>query len=268
VPAPAAAVGYTYQAANLSSFSDLNSIDFNTHQSGKAIYTGSFCCGAAPHSMFSVSGGNLVLNDTQGGGQTNVGSMGPDGTGVTPSLNPPAGWVGSAFGPGFYMEATVEFPSSNMQYTQNWPALWGDTFYNYANSGWNINIQGVEIDRAEWFKNGDATYGTGSLDWITPTTLNNYGCNCTPMPAGGVNTFHTYGLLVVPSQDNGGTGYMKFYLDGAELHNTNITWTPGGPNSRLDTTPFGYLITPGANGNFTIKSLRVFVKDSTKVIRR
>jgi hypothetical protein len=263
-PAPAAAVGYTYEAANLGPFDDLSSVDCDTHRSGKAFYTGDFAVAAAPCSMFSVSGGNLVLNDRQDARQTTVGSMAPDGTGDRPALDPPAGWVGSVFGPGFYMEATVKFPASNMRYPGNWPALWGNTFWNYAH---NLSVQGVEIDWAEWFKESDNAYGTGSHDWFAPSTRNDYGCTCNQLPSSGVDTFHTYAILVVPSQDNGGSGYIRFFLDGRPQNNAHITWIAGGPNSRLDTTPFGYLVTPGAYGSFTIKSLRVFVKDSTRVIR-
>src|SRR5690349_24870338 len=62
IPAPAAAVGYTYQVVSLGPFNDLSSVDCNKGHSSKAFYTANFTVPPAP-CFFSVADGNLVLNE-------------------------------------------------------------------------------------------------------------------------------------------------------------------------------------------------------------
>jgi hypothetical protein len=253
VPAPAAAVGYTYEAMYIENWSP-SMIDMQTQGSGFLWYNDYDDNGSGepgtPNSGLTFANGNLFI------AENGIGSAAPDKSGQTPSLNPSAGWVGTVYGPGFYAEATMSTPAP----TNIAGALWGNTFYNFFNE---TNIQGVELDWAEFDPPISCCYNVALHDWVPPSTQVGQGNDeSTPLPAGFDFTKpHKYAVLVVPSQDNGGQGYAQAYIDDQPYY--KLTWTAGGQWSRLDTTPYGFII---AGDGFTIGKVRIFVKDASKVI--
>ena len=208
----------------------------------------------------------LHLGGGGASGSNGIGTAANDITGQIPALYPPSGWVGNLFGPGYYIEATISFDPSGAD-ASNWPGLWGNTFFSYFN---NANVGGVELDWAGMRAGGLSVpaYDMALRDWTPgndPIVASNN--DATPLPAGwDWSAMHTYAVLCVPSQENGGQGYCQTYADGKPYYRLN--WTALGQWSRLDATPIGFIMNPPDNSSLNVGAVRIFVKDASHVIRR
>jgi hypothetical protein len=145
---------------------------------------------------------------------------------------------------------------------QTWPTLWEEGMYNVGVAGGPADVP--EIDEAEYstVAGGDATThiwpngnGTGRTQ--------NFG---TP----GVPTNLIVSAIVVPPEANGGTGYVKGFLNDTTALTPTNTWTLPEPSGQhfdvLPRQPYCAMVSasggPGGSTAVTINSVQVFVPSS------
>ena len=204
---------------------------------GYKLYTANnIGCGIKPSSQFSINADGSLHNAGYNGG------CGWDlaSTAYAPGkTNGPAawqaGWVGTAFGQGFYEEAKIKYvqvcdTSTPPSFAH--PAFWGDPVEaaadpNLLNPG-SMSTRFVELDNMEWACSTPNTiYFNNSHDWWSNMTGHIQVSNNITPPAGTdlTNYYHVYGQLWVYGGTNGScaTGYRQAYFDGAPVGN-KITW--------------------------------------------
>jgi len=166
-----------------------------------------------------------------------------------------AGYVGNAFGDGFYVEASVAMAAACVKSSTGvLSAFWGQPIEAEIHPGstdhWPGQAAGYahyqELDFMEFWGLSVSYY---ILDWwgIYQVTCahgfcdcgNNGGCTGVPdngsvtVPSGtDFSAFNVYGALVVPSQANdGGTGYTQGYFNDSPTssHNSWAAYDPAAP---------------------------------------
>lgn len=164
---------------------------------------------------------------------------------------------GTTISGGFYIEADVAF---NAGYNaagdgtlNSWPGFWLDFPADAVNETNGSTIGYTELDIFEWYSAGMITT---VHQWFAS---NNHACdnlnNSVTFSPG--NGFHRYGLLLIPSSQNSGTGVLKWYIDNTLV--TTVTYSGNGlPSSSnqcvagafqtADSQPFAILLQPGTTG--------------------
>ena len=275
MPAPAAAVGYTYCAMDIEEWS-LSYLDNRSGDNGFLWYEDGIWVTSTANNVFDIANGQLIGNL----GLTTASRFGSYGNphpgGGLATYNPNNNWVGTLYGPGFYIEIQAKFDASRYDYNA-WGALWGNTF-GQINDGQPDGS--VEVDWAELYPAmiPIPSFNSGLIEWraaCSPGWCTSQGSgsdysraanlNDPPFSNGNwdFNTMHTYAVLMVPSQDHdGASGYMQTYVDGIPFW--RAPWMRGGDYGRLDSEPF--IIEIGGN-YMGLGKIRVYVKDQSRMIR-
>ncbi|MGD0189775.1 MAG: hypothetical protein ABSD74_03425 [Rhizomicrobium sp.] len=198
-------------------------------------------------------------------------------------------WVGTAFGGGFYAEATFRFNASQVNVADGWPAFWADAVENCADieSGlqWPDQPDGYnqfsETDFFEYYYTPGKPLNDYSMtmhDWygIWDQTCPGGWCDVntddsdtrTAPPNTDWMRYHTIGFLWVPATASS-SGYVQSYFDGKAM-GPSIGWTqfntqapPPGPGASwtfgiTDRDHLVIFLDTGVNQNFTIKSVKVW----------
>jgi Glycosyl hydrolases family 16 len=235
-PAAATAVGYT-NLVFCDTFATNQKIDVNNTQfPGYNWYVTDYLPGQGgtlnPNQIFNDGTGNyLVLS-----GSSPFGIYSATGNGSN------TGYVGNAWGGGFYAEIQMKWNSTTGYCTTRWPVFWFRSTDVFSN---NVYPQ-EEIDVFEF----DACGGPQVNIYDFSATSIGYG-NSNNGPSIGSPDFtqyHTYGVLWVTAANNGGTGYVSFYFDGT-LTNTVQYSQNSPPNPSTCRNPFGGSVTC-PNGTF------------------
>jgi hypothetical protein len=235
-PPPAAAAGFHTLVYNQGGAAGWN-IDTNaTGQPGYALYPNGF--GTPGPVGATVSNG--ILSITNG---TYPSAALTTATGASNAQ----GYVGNAFGGGFYTEAAISLdPSCVNVGSGSWPAFWGEPVEKSAKPGvtdqWPSQAAGyeqfVELDFMEFWGNSSSYY---QLSWwgIWDQTcassgfcvIGNNGSSSsipdngsiTPPPGIDWKAYNVFGAVVVPSGVNGAMGYTYGYLNDA-LTSSQNSW--------------------------------------------
>jgi hypothetical protein len=275
-------VGYTVNT--FSSFSP-QSIDLaNSGKSGFQWYPWNFFGSHAQTANIVVNGdGSVTLN-----GDT----TGPNGELATaaPAHNS-AKYVGTAFGGGAYIEASIMFDPATVAAanSKGWPSFWSMALEHLATQSeqWKGKSRGyqhfIEADFFEYdmlpSKLGLNYYGASLHDWY-----GSFKTSCAPqafcdasLPYSDALTmvpattdfkqYHRYGFLWVPATAAHG-GYARYYFDG-NLVGPAIAWTlysdqPAIPNGQpwqygvIDKQHLVLILGTGVNEPMTIGSVNVW----------
>lgn len=175
-------------------------------------------------------------------------------------------WLGAAWVAPFYTEVTItsDIPPGRQVGNTWWPAAWMMTTEWMAApqpTGSNT-IRNTEIDIIEDTDTSVDHSGTTTrlfFSWLTDNTGGNtypgqqdYGTYFTS------DTNKRYGNLVIPSQLNSGTGYMKGYRENI-LQTPTPTWAADDTLwSPTNTQHYCMLLSGAYHQAFTIKSVRVW----------
>jgi hypothetical protein len=221
-PSFATAFGFTNQAF----FDDFDSIGtIDTTASDDPGFKWYFSWHRAAPDLAAVSVASSILTFSGAaneGGLFSAGNTAGYGTGVYNQ-----GTVGQAFSgrDGFYMEAKLKFDpttaTSASQFT-----FWSQDLLNWIlmnPSGAPRAHSWAELDAEEnpyyqtyhnWAASGDGsdTYATMSDTGAT------YSLD--------FSVYHTWGVMVVPTTKNGGTGLLRFYVDRVQK-GSDVTWALG-----------------------------------------
>lgn len=280
VPAVASAVGFN-TLAFWDGFDDVKTIDVNnTLQPGYNWYLtntiipqdnpdGSQAAGTtqAPSSI-SVSNSIMSFTPSQpsGGWLTNLGYTGNSG----------ARYVGNSIAAsGGYFECKMKFdplfanPLPAFSFPNNfWPAFWMQD----AIQGLHINDQdttpthGPELDFFEYFGfnplNGNAFVGMITHEWLDNINAAS-GTGHANFTQVDWNGWHTYGCRWRTQAQNGGTGLIERYLDGAYLTGGDLTYSSSTTSPQCQTgcstgvfscfdTSLGFAIQIGSGHNWTM----------------
>jgi hypothetical protein len=105
-----------------------------------------------------------------------------------------------------------------------------------------------------WQGNGSGQTDHQARYGQTPTSLNNT----------------TFGVLVVPGAQNGGTGFLRGFInDVIDPNNVDVTWTPGdGQFSNIESNNHCMIFTTGHNQPMVIRSVKVFAPNLLTPPRR
>ena len=224
-PAQAAAAGFHTLVFNQGGDAGWNIDTNHTGDAGYAWYESGGFYGASD-AVTSVSNGVLTL----------ISNSMPSATRRV--VDNDAGYVGYAFGDGFYVEAELAMDAGCVAGGSGvFSAFWGlpieKELVLSVTDDWPGQVKDyehyVELDFMEYWGNYTSFY---TLDWwgVYQTTCpgssycdcgNNGGCSGVPdngpddVPTGtNFSDFNVYGALVVPSQANdGGTGYTQGYFN-------------------------------------------------------
>ncbi len=133
------------------------------------------------------------------------------------------GVYGAAFAPPFYWEASVAFNPNDQ--AGNHPAFWtmAQEMLLGVASNW------VEFDV---FESLGSNQGFSTVhDWINQSQTS----NTNNLPGWGnpptLTSLNTFGLRVIPTTSNAGTGLIDFYLNNVLLSSNSVTFTTTGPAS-------------------------------------
>ncbi len=227
-PAQATAVGFT-NLTFCDTLSTQQSIDINnTKVAGFKWYIQNY----SEHSVFAPL--SFLLND--GTGFWLAGQVGGKSTVLNTAVQvgTSQAYIGQVFSGGFYAEATRKLSPTS---TTGEPSFWFQdikTLLNYSSPPDRY----TEIDVFDWpAGNGP---DTSIFDWAPgEEATTGYG-NTNNHPSMGSPTYsnyNTYGVLVVPSTQNAGTGYVKWYFNNTLV--TTVTYSPTGvPNPSTCTNPY------------------------------
>jgi hypothetical protein len=209
---------------------------------------------------------------------------------ATPAKNS-EGFVGTAFGGGAYIEATLKFnPADVSANSKSWPAFWSIPFETSMRPGANQwpgqapgYVHHVEVDFFEYLiaraGGPQNAYGSSMHDWYGI-----YNKTCGPglcqvgfeynegkrlAPSGTDFTqYHTYGTLWVsatPSKQ----GYIRFYFDGQPVGQDH-KWTQytNQPPTNIKQQPWAFgvldqqhlvlILGTGSNQPMTVRSVNVW----------
>ena len=162
-------------------------------------------------------------------------------------------WIGTALTGGFYFEVGFYSisPPGQQAGQLHWASAWMlPTKEDMANPAY---IRHSEIDLFEANSN---TRFVHSLDPVTGDTPRRYGGFISQ------TTPHSYGVLIVPAAANGGTGFLRGFVDGAvDPFNTDATWTPSDKLfSFIETDHHCFLMTSGYRQSMILQYVRVFAQ--------
>jgi hypothetical protein len=246
VPAPAAAHGYTHVIFNETWSNPNTAIDYNnTHATGYDFYvqTNNFPINYANDSRWTwmastsnaTAAGNTISN--------HVLTMGSDGS---VQLIWSCGWNGSQmvghwWGGGFYIEVQFAFDPALAPGGGARPSFW---FFPKETLGTStlLSTDSLEIDFESLYGVGDDPFceGNGNCsfsmyvhDWNFSKGGNNSynGFNWSQLQSAFANfsykNLNTYGLLVVPSNQNNGTGLISRFVNGVLMFSQTYTRASG-----------------------------------------
>jgi hypothetical protein len=287
-PSYASAAGYTVNT--FSSFTS-QSIDLtNSGRSGFQWYPWNFFGLRAQTEKIVVnSDGSVTLN---GDTTTTNGELA-----TAMSANNSAKFVGTAFGGGGYIEASIMFDPATVAAanSKGWPSFWAMSLEHVSTQSeqWKGKSQGylhfIEVDIFEYdmlpSKLGQNYYGATMHDWY-----GNYKQTCAPAalcrasrPISEVRTmvpaatdfrqYHRYGFLWVPATATH-PGYAQYYFDGnavgPALNWTKYTDQPAIPDGQpwqygvIDKQHLVLILGTGLNEPMTIRSVNVWQSSSSQ----
>jgi hypothetical protein len=243
LPEPAAAAGYTTNTF----LSHMRSGDFDLsqkNQSGFKWYFFNFFHGtpAAPSTIrFGQNYASIGGNDAASAVATAAAISGD-------------GWVGTAFGGGFYVEALISFSTVEVPGKQtSWPSFWALSLEHcyspgvadqwigqnpgYAHFG-EVDMMEYDLGSSSPANSYGATYGATVHDFygVWNSTCASGYCNVnnaaggkTPYANFKVATnadfaaYHRFGALWIPATSSS-NGSLTFYFDGLPT-NSKVSWT-------------------------------------------
>lgn len=241
IPSYATAFGLTHYVF-FDDFRSLGTFDLaQSNPPGRNWYTANapsyanspFCqgspCSASNPSWYSITNGSGVTvssNQSNGQGAQNM-SFGYLGTNSTVT------GVAVSGANGFYVEGSAQFVIDPLA-VQSCPDFW---MQDIAGTVMQIQSSGStrfgEIDIFEPIS-GNPKIQQGGHDWSNWDTStqqkNTAGCPtgpCADYSTLDMTKFHRWGALMIPRSLNGGTGFVKFYLDGVQQGH-GITWSANG----------------------------------------
>jgi hypothetical protein len=270
VPAPAAAWGYSCEVF-WDHFTSISTVDVNdTRAQGFKWYVHNHFPGLAsgahqwqvglptrPGDVFlDPRGEGLTLRPTveevpSGGGGRHLESCATNGIANQ--------YVGTAILGAAYFRYEI---TSTTEGTSGawWPAGWTATTEFLMSSGpYPSSNHWPELDIFEAQLPNQGRY---IHDWL----INSASQTDSPTPYGasvGVTRI-TYGTLVVPPELNGGTGFVRGYVNDTTAQSPTVTFSPGGPYSSVATQHHCIVFTSGLNQPLIIKSVQVFAPGRRK----
>lgn len=239
-PSYAAAVGY-----NTKTFSaNFTSATVDTADTGKSGFLW------YPYTLFGRHANVSAIGLNTDGSVTLAGdTTGPNGeiTSAAPASNS-AGFVGTAFGGGAYIEAVFKFNPNDVAAanSKGWPSFWslaaeGSVLNNGANQ-WKGQVKGyehqIEYDFFEYdylpYNVPRNVYSSAMHDWYgvynvtcsglcEQATVSAQSKHSTPTTT-DFTQYHRYGFLWVPATATT-EGYTRAYFDGEPI-GTQVQWTP------------------------------------------
>jgi hypothetical protein len=240
---------------------------------------------------------NIVVN-SDGSVTLKGDSTGPNGELATATpANNSAKFVGTAFGGGAYIEATIMFDPATVAAadSKGWPAFWSMALEHVATQSeqWKgksaAYLHFIEVDIFEYdmlpSKLGQNYYGASIHDWY-----GNYKVSCAPQalcdasrPYSDAKTmvpattdfrqYHRYGFLWVPATASH-PGYAQYYFDGNAV-GPAINWTqyanqPAIPDGQpwqygvIDKQHLVLILGTGVNEPMTISSVNVWQSSNSQ----
>jgi hypothetical protein len=219
-PAPAAAAGYNTETFAVDGFSTSNVDMGKTYASGYKLYPFNFY-GAKP----TIANVKINSDTSISVGQ---GAVSYAGTLLSVGYKAgAAGYVGTAFGGGAYIQGVIKFNAKSLPSAAEWPAFWTAALEGIIQtSQWPGQATGythsIEADIMEYFE-GDFSqplnnYASNLHDWYGPqASLQNYDVYFTKTePQIDFDSYHTYAMLWVPATATA-KGTLTFYFDGAQI---------------------------------------------------
>jgi hypothetical protein len=248
-------------------FPSLSSIDVNaTGNSGYNWYTiRPYGYGIVPADNFAIDNGLLTISPQKTSDATNSWSM------ATAYVTSGTSYVGSVFGGGFYVEASIAItnPTGISSSANGWPAFWSYAMEHL------LDTDGPAVSPAQWpgepsgylhlieddffeynpnWSGNDDTYFATMHDWSGPyyDSVNFSNTNSTIYtssdPATDWTEFHTIGQLWVPGNaSNNYVGYVQNYFDGVATSD-KVQWVDQGSGTPSDLGNGGE---PGGGNGFT-----------------
>jgi peptidoglycan hydrolase-like protein with peptidoglycan-binding domain len=259
---PAAA--WSYSALPFSdNFTSTSTIDINdTRAPGYNWYV---------HNSWPTGGDWLAASSTQPGDislSSDGLALATDRSGFSEGLNTAvtnggSGYIGQAFGGGFYFQTEFKYdPTLALSGMGAWPTIWLESVEGEDGSSSDFVEKDVfeayptgtgtltpYSNLHEWGRSPDGHYETPDILSITPDS-----------------NFHTIGILWVPTSLDQGTGLYQVYWDGVEQTNVEVTYStsspalpgaspdnPDGLYSVADNQLFSIIIGAGPNWPITVK---------------
>lgn len=229
-PAQATAAGLTKQI-RCNTFSTNQKVDTNQTQSpGFDWYTASAQINNAASIPANFSNDGTGITEKSASSFNAVNSFSTIGRQTTPPY-----WVGTQIRGSFYAQIDFKFsPILPTSSPGNWPAWWtADSQHALNGALIPANFPYAEFDILECFASGSAgsscTPNQQIHIWKDVSGTNTNTCS-SPFGAtlpGGIDltAYHTYGLKVLKSQDNGGTGAIEWWVDGTLERSCSYTAT-------------------------------------------
>lgn len=287
-PAHAASVGYNINT--FSSHFDDSTVDLRS--SGKPTFQW------YPWQLFGHRANTNAITLNSDGSLTLQGdTTGPNGeiTTAAPAANG-AGFVGTAFGGGAYIEAVFRFDPADVarQNSKGWPSFWSLAAEGSVLQGanqWPGQPSGfqhqIEADFFEYlllpYHERPNAYGASMHDWYGVRNITCKGLCQQGMPPSigkrlappdiDFTRYHRYGFLWVPAT---GThmGYARFYLDGQPVGPDQqwTTFTGQAPPPTGQTWAFGILdqqhlvliLGTGVGEPMTVQSVNVWQNSTSQ----
>lgn len=282
-PSYAAAVGYKTRTFS----ANFTSATVNTSGATKSGFLW------YPYALFGRHARPSAVGLNTDGSVTLAGdTAGPNGeiTSATPASNS-AGFVGTAFGGGAYIEAVFKFNPNDVAaaHSKGWPSFWGlaaegSVVNNQANQ-WKGQVKGydhqIEYDFFEYdylpYNVPRNVYSSAIHDWygvynVTCPGLCQEGtASAVSKRAAPVTTdftqYHRYGYLWVPATATT-EGYARAYFDGEPI-GTDVRWTqftnqPPAPNGQswafgvIDRQHLVLILGTGVSEPMTVESVTVW----------
>jgi len=286
-PSYAADVGYTVNT--FSSTFTASTVDLgNSGRSGYSWY---------PWNLFGSRTNTSAIELNPDGSVTLAGdTTGPDGELTTATAAPnAAGFVGTAFGGGAYIEAVLRFNPADVARanSKGWPAFWSLPLEGSILQGANQwpgqvagYLHGIEADFFEYlllpYGGPPNAYGASLHDWygvydVTCRALcqqampARVGKRTAPM-ATEFTQYHRYGFLWVPATVTT-PGYARFYFDGQSI-GPDQRWTkyldqPPPPTNQpwafgiIDKQHLMLILGTGVGEPMTVQSVNVWQASAT-----
>lgn len=240
VPPPASAVGYNSRVF-FDDFDSLSTIDltqslaptFNWYITPFTPFLGSAVSAADP-SWFSVAGSVLTVSDnhtTLGGFE--LSTHGYLGTSAPRSVGPTPLFTG-----GLYIETRFKIGAGSPSFPNSVPTVWLQDYSGILSQVDQTTNHFGEIDVFEY----PSLITMKVHDW--QTFNGNIEQNMASSYASSLDwtQFQTLGLLHMTAANNGGTGYLKSFVNGNHDATTDITWTAGQDYSIMDAAQFNLFI--------------------------
>lgn len=232
-------------------FDSLSSIDVNaTKGPGYKWYVHRwFGYPNTPESALSVSNGILIITPTDTTGYQ-IATAGPSSN--------PQGYVGQAFGGGFYIEGRISFDNTQVVIANSWPAFWGLSLQALLGAShwpgqpaeYNHALEDDFFEYDTFPSSGANSFGGSMHDWYGIYNVTCPPSYCSVTNSNGVvrlgatiwTNFHTIGqLYIVGSSANGNQGSVSTYFDGV-LTSDVVTWTDQGDGTPPPSGAFAFSI--------------------------